>query len=334
MALSSKGSVISAILGNTLVMIAKTIGFVFTGSSAMLAESIHSLADVMNQSLLLLGIQRSEKQADAEYARGYGRERFIWSLISAVGIFFLGCGVTIYHGVSHLLHPKPVHSSEQSFIWAIAILLFALLVEGFVLWVAYSNLKSQATGKLWAYIKQDADPSVVAVLMEDFAACLGVLIALTALALTHYTKAAYWDAIGSILIGILLGCIAIWLVHRNRQLLLGQSLSEHGQAAILAVLENHDYIDEVDHFHTESIGANSYEAQIEADFNEEILLESLDIDLKAAYKKIKTEEDFVNFCLYYGAESMRFMQKSIQDLEVEMKEAVPELDYIDIEPRT
>ena len=334
MALNSKGSVVAAILGNSLVMLAKFVGFFFTGSSAMLAESIHSLADVMNQSLLLLGIYQSEKDADDLYLRGYGRDRFIWSLISAVGIFFLGCGVTLYHGITHLLHPTQVKLTESDYLWAIGILLFALVVEGAVLWIAYSSLKAVAPKHFWRYIRNEADPSVVAVLMEDFAACLGIIIALVALMLTHYTQASYWDAIGSILIGLLLGVIAVWLVHRNRQLLLGQSIPDHGQQAVLAVMNKHDFIEEIDHFHTESIGASRYEAQIEADFDEEALLKALDIDLKEAYKNIKTEEDFVAFCTHYGAESMRLMQRSIQDLEQEIKEAVPEIDYIDIEPRS
>ena len=167
MASESKKSIIAAIVGNSTVMVAKIIGFAVTGSSAMLAESIHSFADVMNQTLLLIGVQQSHKKADSTHATGYGKERFIWSLISAVGIFFLGCGVTIYHGVSHLLHPTDPVAVNM---WSIGILLFSLAVEGYVLFIAWKALQKMAQGApFWQYLRKEADPSAVAVLMEDAA---------------------------------------------------------------------------------------------------------------------------------------------------------------------
>ena len=153
MASNSKKSVLAAIGGNTVVMIAKCIGFFFTGSSSMLAESIHSFADVLNQSLLLIGMNKSEKSPDKEHATGYGRERFIWSLISAVGIFFLGCGVTIYHGVSHLMHPTP---HEDYGFWPFGILLFSLAIEGWVFYIAWKSIKTAAEDKpFWKYLRKE-----------------------------------------------------------------------------------------------------------------------------------------------------------------------------------
>ena len=131
MADGSKKSVIAAICGNSLVMCSKFVGFLTTASPSMLAESIHSLADVMNQSLLLFGIHRSEKDPDSQFSRGYGRERFVWALISAVGIFFLGCGVTIVHRIESLLH-RSSHSeamASSALTWNVAILIFSLVIR-------------------------------------------------------------------------------------------------------------------------------------------------------------------------------------------------------------
>ena len=105
---SSRTSVIAALIGNTIVAIAKFVAFFVTGSGTMLSEGIHTVADVMNQLLLLIGIERSKRDPDEDFEYGYGQERFVWALISAVGIFFLGCGVTLYHGVNSLLNPHPV----------------------------------------------------------------------------------------------------------------------------------------------------------------------------------------------------------------------------------
>ena len=115
-------TVLAAMAANLVIMVAKFVAFGITGSGAMLSEAIHTLADVLNQILLMVGIVRSEKPADGDYRYGYGQERFVWALISAVGIFFLGCGVTLYHGISSLMHPHEVSGLG----WAVGVLLFSL----------------------------------------------------------------------------------------------------------------------------------------------------------------------------------------------------------------
>ena len=334
MATGSKASVISAIIGNSLVMVSKIIGFILTGSSSMLAESIHSFADVMNQWLLWLGITKSEQAPDDHHARGYGRERFVWALISAVGIFFLGCGVTVYHGIEKLIHPvEHIAYTPLEYGSALAILGFSLLVEGYVLWIAYKTIKDDSQGKaFWGYLFNEADSSVVAVLMEDAAACLGILIAFCALILTQMTGQFYWDAIGSILVGILLGWIAVWLTHRNRELLIGQSMPQKDLDTLMNVLQQSEFVEQIDHIHTEVIGVNQYEAQIEADFDEHVLVRSVDVDLRTAYTQIQSEDDFVEFCEQYGVKCMQHVREKIDELEAEIRQKIPKVDYIDIEP--
>lgn len=329
MASNSKTSVIAAIGGNTVVMIAKCIGFFFTGSSSMLAESIHSFADVLNQSLLLIGMNKSEKNPDAEHATGYGRERFVWSLISAVGIFFLGCGVTLYHGVSHLLHPTP---HEDYGLWPFFILIFSLAIEGWVLYIAWRDIKAAAQGKPFLnYLRKEADPSAVAVFMEDSAACIGIIIALISIALTSWTHQTYWDAIGSIIIGLLLGWIAIWLVQRNRELLIGQRIPEQDIKTLRKILQK-GYLGKVDHIRSEVIGAGEYDIQVEIDVNEHKLVETLPIVLREEYEKIHTFEDFSAFAQKLSVLSMEHLTTTIDNLEKEIQQELPNTRFIDIEP--
>jgi len=218
---SSKTAVAAAIGGNACVMVAKFVAFLFTGSGAMLSEAIHTLADLINQILLMVGIVRSTRDPDHIYEYGYQSERYVWALISAVGIFFLGCGVTVYHGIQSLLHPHELKDLG----WALGVLTFSFVLEAIVLWIAVRAAKQQAEGKpLMHYLRHEADPAVVAVVLEDAAACLGVLVAFAAIVLSRVTGEPYWDAIGSLIIGVLLGVIAIWLIARNTSLLVGASI--------------------------------------------------------------------------------------------------------------
>lgn len=332
LATGSKSSIIWAIAGNTLVMFSKLFAFGLTGSGSMLAEAIHSLADVLNQSLLYLGIQRAEKSPDERQARGYGREQFVWSLISAVGIFFLGCGVTMYHGVHMLLEGSKEQPSEDHFLVAVAVLCFSLLIEGWVLFVAFKETQKQAKGSILDYLRKDPDPALVAVLLEDSAACLGIFLAFIGMALSHFTGHMFWDAIGTLLIGLLLGLIAIWLVRLNLQLLVGRGLTQDDLNTLNSIIARKDYIEGVSHLNSESIGAGKYEMQLDLDFDEDELVKQLDINLTEAYQEIRTEEEFVQFCQKYGAESMRLMKHTIDHLEEDIRKEMKNIDFIDIEP--
>ena len=330
MASSSTRSILAAIIGNSVVMVSKFIGFFITSSSAMLAEAIHSFADVMNQSLLLVGVLRSNREADPLHKSGYGRERFVWSLISAVGIFFLGCGITLYHGVHHLLHPTP---HEPFSMWGIAILIFSFVIEFYVLYVVYKELSEKAGEKpFWKYLRTEADPSSVAVFMEDSAACIGVLIALASVGLTQLTHQGYWDAIGSILIAILLGAIAVWLIARNRELLIGQSIPEEDMKKLQSILKSKDFLGKIDHIRTEVIGSESYDIQVEIEFDEQTLAKKLTLDLRKEYDSIETYDDFVLVSQKIAQRSMEHLTHTIDELEKEIQQAIPESKFIDIEP--
>lgn len=218
----SMKAVLTAVAGNSLVTVAKFGGFLYSGSSALLAEAVHSLADTANQGLLYLGLRRSERQADTKHHFGYGQERYFWNLVSAVTIFFLGCAYTIMHAVDQLLVE---HEPEISMI-PFVIIGFAFIVEGYSLLVALKEFRRQcreANKSFRVYLAETRDPTTLAVLIEDTVAVLGLFMALAGLSLTVWTGSAMFDGIAAIFIGLLMGWLAWFLAATNRKYLLNRS---------------------------------------------------------------------------------------------------------------
>jgi len=227
----STKAVLSAIAGNSLVTIAKFIGFSFSGSSALLAEAVHSLADTANQALLYLGLRRSVRVADKEHHFGYGQERYFWNLVSAVTIFFLGCVYTVMHAVEQLRHDHVPELSLLPFL----IIGFAFIVEGYTFHVALTEFKRQCreAGKSFrVYFVETRDPTTLAVLIEDAVAVFGLVLALTGMGLAAWTGSAIFDGIAAICIGLLMGGLAFFLAATNRKYLLNRSDDEVDEIAI------------------------------------------------------------------------------------------------------
>src|SRR3989344_4076969 len=173
-----RGPVIAALIGNAVVATIKCVVALISGSSAMFSEAIHSFADTANQALLLIGLKRSRKKPDKGYGYGYGRERFFWALISACGIFFVGAGVTVYHGITVLLHPVPLHIDATLFL----VLLASFFIELWTLFIALRSLQRAFPDAPWRERFAEADPTTLAVCLEDSVAVLGVIIAAVSIA--------------------------------------------------------------------------------------------------------------------------------------------------------
>ncbi len=333
MAASSKSSVVAALTGNALIMAAKFIAFFVTGSGAIFAEAIHSLADVGNQALLLVGIVRSGKGPTKKYQYGHQRERFVWALISAVGIFFLGCGVTLAHGIDALISP---HEDEglTNIWWAVGVLVTSLLVEGYVLIYAFIGLRKTAAGQpFFHYLRTQADPSAAAVLLEDSAACLGVLLALGAIGLTELTGQEYWDSIGSILIGLLLGLVAVWLTFRNRELLVGPAAPDAAALAIRKALESDRAVERIVSLKSRVLDTETYDVLVELEFHGDKLAEQLEDKLRARYDEgFDTFDDFYRYAREYADDVVALLGDKVDELEKRVQEAVPEVKHIDVEP--
>ncbi len=328
MAHGSRLAVGSAIAGNSVVMVAKFVVFGFTGSAAMLSEALHSVADTLNQILLMVGIVRASRKADRRFPFGYGAERAIWALMSAVGIFFLGAGVTIYHGISRLLHPHPLEELG----WAIAVLVASFVIEGFVLAVALRAAKQGARGaSLWAYLRRDAEPGTVAVVLEDGAACLGILIALTGIILAKTTGQPAWDAAASICIGVLLGAVATWLIARNHELLVGPAVPAEAQKRIQQIFDANPVVHKIVRLRTRQLDTQTYRVSADVEFSGDALAAELEDKLREAYPEIDSYEDFRAFAARFADDVVEKLGDEVDAIEDEIQRTVPKARYLDIE---
>jgi cation diffusion facilitator family transporter len=247
----SRKAIIAAFLANLGIAIAKFVGFLITGASSMLSEAIHSVADTGNQGLLLLGGRRSLKAADAEHPFGYGRERYFWSFVVAVVLFTLGSLFAIYEGIHRIQHPEELTSPAV----AIGILGVAFVMESFSLRTAVHEsrpLKGEATW--WEFLRTAKVPEFPVVLLEDAGALIGLVVALTAVILNVVTGNSVYDGIGSVLIGGILGVIAVFLCIEMKSLLIGESASDADLSAIEAAIVGVPGVVRVIHSRTQHLG--------------------------------------------------------------------------------
>ncbi len=235
MAGESKLAIYGAIAANTLIAISKFVASFFTGSSAMLAEGIHSLIDTGNGLLLLLGLKKSNKPADHAHPFGYGKEIYFWSFVVSILIFSLGGGFAIYEGIHALEDPKVIEDPT----WNYWVLIAAIIFEGTSLIIAIKTFKkSNPTGRLIPNIIKSKDPANFAVIIEDTAAVTGLLIALIGIFLSQQLENPYLDGVSSLLIGVLLLVVATFLAHETKGLLLGESARPEVIAGIEKILSN------------------------------------------------------------------------------------------------
>lgn len=248
-------TVIIAFLANVLVAIAKSFAAVMTGSAAMVAEATHSWADAGNEIFLLIADRAGARKKDERHPFGYGRSAFVWSLIAAFGIFTAGSIVSITHGITELSNPSPVESPTVAYL----VLGVAFVLEGasFTQALLKSRQLARRRGRrTWDYVLDTSDTTLRAVFFEDAAALVGLVLAAGAILLHQVTGYAYWDAIGSIAVGVLLGVVAVVLIQRNLTFLVGTSISpELRDAAGRALLESAG-VSRVTYLHIEYVGPN------------------------------------------------------------------------------
>ncbi|MBS0477674.1 MAG: cation transporter [Proteobacteria bacterium] len=211
---------IVALAANVGIAVAKFVAAAITGSSAMLTEGVHSLVDSTNQLLLMYGRKRAAKPADATHPAGYGRELYFWSFVVALLVFALGAGVSVYEGVVHFLKPEPAVSP----LIAYGVLIVAFLLEGGSTVAAFQEFnRARGPKSWWRALTSTKDATTVIVLLENGAAMAGILIAAIGLAISQATGDPRFDGIASILIGLLLGVVAIFLAREAKGLLIGEA---------------------------------------------------------------------------------------------------------------
>lgn len=235
-------SVVVAFAANAGIAVAKFVGFLVTGSSAMLAESVHSLADTINEVLLLVGKRKALKPPDALHQFGYGRSRYFYSFVVALLVFVLGAVAAMYEGYRKISHPEPLTAPGV----AIAILVVAALLEGYSLHtVRRESKRLKGSDSWWEFVRNSRTPEPPVVLLEDSAALLGLGLAFAGVTLTAATKNSLWDAISTLGIGVLLAVIAVVLIIETHSLLIGEGATTDQSEMIRSTLRRAEHVDSV-----------------------------------------------------------------------------------------
>src|SRR4051812_34670061 len=246
-------TVVVALVANGLLAIAKSVAAAATGSAAMVAEAAHSWADTGNEVFLLIAERKGSRPRDEAHPRGYGRATYAWSMIAAFGLFTAGAVVSIWHGVTQLTS----ESEETSFLVNYVVLAIAFVLEG-TSFVQASRQVHGASQRLamhpLRYVAQTSNPTLRAVFFEDFSALLGILIAVVGIALHQLTGNGIFDALASIAIGVLLGLVAIFLIRRNMDYLLGEPPTPETRSRVIAGLLAHPQVERLTYLHLEYVG--------------------------------------------------------------------------------
>lgn len=320
--------VVTAVVGNSIVTLGKLIGFLLSGSPSMLAETIHSAADTANQFLLFIGIKQSKGVPSARFPYGLGQAQFVWNLVSAMGIFFVGFGVTTYHGISSLLHPHVDGNIDLRI--PIVILLVALVIEGYAFSVAWKEMQKMRNGRtIWQFVKDGSAPTTTAVLFEDFIAVLGVLLAFVGLFLSQYFQTALPDAIISTVIGLLLGLMAVVLAIINGQLLIGKSAPESETAAIREFFETHPYIERVASLRTVIIGVGRIKISAEIEFHGDAFVDREQITRDR--QELEAGEDPSRILTKVSSRMVRVVGSKINELERDIAQNFPDVVALELE---
>jgi cation diffusion facilitator family transporter len=234
--------IVQSLIANSAIAIAKGAAAFFTGSGAMLAETLHSTADCGNQVLLLIGVKQSQKVADAKHPLGYGRAAYFWSFMVALLLFAGGGMYSIYEGIHKVMHPEPL---ERVYI-ALTILGFSLLVEGAATLSNIKEIKKRACGKpFFRYVRETKDGDLIVVFGENSAATLGLVLAMIALGLAYVTGNPRWDGIGTLAIGLVLVGVAVFLAIEVKSLLLGEAADPEIEIAARDIARSHPNLEAI-----------------------------------------------------------------------------------------
>jgi cation diffusion facilitator family transporter len=290
-------AIIAALLANIGIALAKFVAFIISGSSSMLAESVHSLADSGNQLLLLLGGRKAKKQADREHPFGYGRERYVYAFVVSIILFSVGGVFAIYEGIEKIGHPEEIANP-----WIpIGVLIVAIGLESFSLRTAIKESNHTRGKQTWVqFVRRAKAPELPVVLLEDTAALTGLAFALAGVGLSVITGDGVWDGIGTLFIGALLVLVAIILGVETKSLLVGEGATDADHDKIVAAIESTPKVDRLIHIKTLYLGP------------EELLVGA----------KIALAPD----------SELRDVAETIDEVEANVREAVPIARVIYIEP--
>jgi cation diffusion facilitator family transporter len=281
---SSKKAVYAAIGGNLAIAASKFVAAAFTGSSAMISEGAHSLVDTGDGGLLLLGLKRSERPPDDTHPFGHGKELYFWTLIVAILIFAIGGGVSAYEGVLHILNPRPI----RSMVWSYAVLGLAMVFEGASLTVAWREFARVKGGRgFWETIRESKDPAIYTVIFEDSAAPASLLAALVGVFLTERTGNPVYDGLASVIIGLLLAGVAVFLANESKGLLIGEGADRRTLAEIRRLAESDETVERVRRPMTMYFGPHTVLLTLEIQFKQTIPAKGIEAVIDRIERKIR-----------------------------------------------
>jgi cation diffusion facilitator family transporter len=310
MAGSSKKAIYGAIAANTAIAVSKFVAAFFSGSASMFSEGIHSLVDTGNGILLLHGIRRSKKPPTADHPFGFGKEIFFWSFVVAILIFALGGGVAIYEGVRHLYHPREMENVG----WNYLVLTLAMLFEGSALRVALKAFGATRGRKPFLRaLRESKDSATIAVVIEDTAALLGLSVALLSVFLGQITGWAYFDGLGSILIGLILVCVSLFFAHECQGLLVGEGLLPEDVATVSRILAEESSVGAFKRPLSLYFGPSEVLVNLEVDFKDDLSADEIEQTIDGIEAKIKQAIPAVNR-IFIEADTVRKAAKQRGDL--------------------
>lgn len=286
MAGNSKVAIYGAIFGNLTIAIMKWVAAFFTGSAAMISEGIHSFVDSFNGVLLLYGIKKSKREPDTQHPFGYGKEVYFWAFVVAVFIFALGGGIAIYEGIDHIRHP---HSPDpDTLIWNYGVLMAAIVVESGSFYLAFREFRKSMNGQGWVRaLRESKDAPTFAVLLEDSAAVLGLVIALIGVSLADYFNNPVIDGATSVVIGVLLCFIAIFLARETKGLLLGESATDENVDDVTEILVRRETVLKWGEIRTMHLGPNTVLLAMRIDFTNQLDLHAVEQEIISIEQEIK-----------------------------------------------
>lgn len=287
---SNSRVILAALAGNAFIALSKFVAAFFSGSLATMAEAIHSVADTANQALLLVGLRRAEKPPTLLHPFGHAVESYFWPFMVSILIFMLGGVFAFYEGAHTLISMMRGHHETEygSPVWSYVVLGTSIVLEGLSFRVAFAEFQKMRAGRtIWATLLHAKDPTVPVVLAEDTAALFGLIIAFIAVGLSHTTGWHGFDAIGSLLIGILLAAVAWFLAKRTHSLLLGEAASEEDRANVAKVAKSVEGVREVRQLLSMHLGPTSVVLALKVSFDPALTMSGLEATIDALEDAIR-----------------------------------------------
>lgn len=281
----STRAILFALGANFAIAVSKGVAAFFTGSSAMLAETVHSLADCGNQLLLLLGMRQAKRPASAEYPLGYGKAIYFWSFLVALMLFSVGGMFSLYEGIHKLQHPEQL----KQWWWAVGVLVFGIVAEAFSMRACMQEVnKARGSRTLWQWFRQSRQAELVVIFGEDLAALLGLVFALLAVILAVVTGNPVWDAIGTIAIGALLVVVAVFVAIEVKAMLIGQSVDPEREGEMRRFIEAREEVGRVISLITLQLG-NEVMVAVQAEMSERQTTHHLSEEINRVERALKAQ---------------------------------------------